>query len=55
MQTITQRKPNILDVRTFEEEVYLIQERERDYQKNWWMDARESYIKGLEFINNLKL
>ena len=55
METTTFRKPSVLDVRTFEEEVYLIQEWERDYQENWWMDAREAYIKGLEFINNLKI
>jgi len=52
--TSTIKKPSILYVSTFEEEVYLIQESERDYKQNWWMDAREAYIKGLDFINNLK-
>lgn len=49
------QKPSILNVRTFEEEVYLIQEWERDYNENWTMDAKEAYIKWLEFINNLKM
>lgn len=51
METIDFKKPSILNVRTFEEEIYLIEESE----KTWWeMDAREAYIKWLEFINNLK-
>jgi len=54
METIDFKKPSILNVRTFEEEIYLIQEWEKDYEINWWMDAREAYIKWLEFINNLK-
>lgn len=48
----TSQKPNILHVRTFEEEVLLIQESER----KWWeMDAKTAYLKWLEFINNLKI
>jgi len=50
--TSTIKKPSILHVSTFEEEVYLIQESERIWGE---MDAREAYIKGLDFINNLKI
>lgn len=46
------QKPSILHVKTFEEEVYLIQESEK---VGWEMDAKEAYLKWLEFINNLKL
>ena len=55
METPTRKRSNILNVRTLEEEIYLIQEWDRDYNQNWWMDAKEAYIKGLEFIDNLKL
>lgn len=54
MSTLNQ-KPSILHVKTFEEEVYLIQEGEKNYSENWGMDAKEAYLKWLEFINNLKL
>lgn len=53
--TNIKQKPSILNVRTFEEEVYLIQESEKDYSENWGMDAKEAYLKWLEFINNLKV
>jgi len=32
----------------------LIQESERNYDPNKCMSAEEAYIKGLEYINNLK-
>lgn len=51
MSTLNQ-KPSILHVKTFEEEVYLIQESERIWGE---MDAKEAYLKWLEFINNLKV
>lgn len=50
----TFKKPSVLNVTTLEEEIYLIMESERDIKKNWTMDAREAYVKWLEFINNLK-
>lgn len=51
----TIRKVDILNVRTLEEEIYLIQEWERDYNENWWIDAKEAYLEWLKFINNLKI
>lgn len=53
MSVIEKRKLSNLHVKSIEEEILLIREAEEDYSANWWMDARESYIKGLEFINNL--
>lgn len=49
----TQTGVDITNVKSFEEEVLLIQESERDYQENGWMDPREAYIKWLEYIRNL--
>ena len=51
----TFKKPSILNVTTLEEEIYLIQESERDIKNNGTMDAKIAYIKGLELINNLNL
>lgn len=41
-------------VTTLEEELFLIQEGERDYQLNGAMGIQEAYARGLDFINNLK-
>jgi len=50
--TMQKRKLSILNVQTIEEEIALI----RESEESWWeMDAKEAYVKGLEFINNLKL
>ena len=53
--TVEKKKLSILNVQTIEQEIALIRESEEDYSKNWGMPAKEAYIKGLEFINNLKL
>lgn len=45
---------DILNVKTFEEEVKLVQEWYEDYLKNWAIDARVAYLEWLEFIKNLK-
>lgn len=48
----TIKKVNILNVKTLEEEIYLIQESERIW---WETDAKEAYLEWLKFINNLKM
>lgn len=53
MQTTSpsKKKPSNLNVKNIEELIYLLQESE----KIWWeTDAKEAYIKWLEYINNLK-
>jgi len=52
--TSIKSKIDILNVKSIEEEIYLLMEWEKDYQQNWWIPARDAYIKGLDFINNLK-
>lgn len=54
MQTI-KKKIDVFSVTTFEEELALIMESEIDYKNNWWISARESYMRNIEFINNLKM
>jgi len=43
-----------LYVKNIEEDIILIKEAEADYNVNWWIDAREAYLKWLDFINNLE-
>ena len=53
MAVIEERKrSSILHVKNIEEEIALIRESE---ERGGEMPAREVYIEGLEFINNLKL
>lgn len=49
-----QKKVDNIHVTSIDEVIYLLQEWEKDYSKNWWMDARETYVKGLEYFANLK-
>ena len=50
----TKRKIDPLNVKNIEEEIILIKGAEEDYNKNWWRDAREVYLDGLKYIDNLK-
>jgi len=51
MKTITKRKLSNLYVNTIEQEVLLI----RESEEKWWeTNAKKAYIKGLDYINNLK-
>ncbi|MCK9272605.1 hypothetical protein M0P65_03595 [Candidatus Gracilibacteria bacterium] len=52
--TSIKSKIDILNVKSIEEEIYLLMEGEKDYQQNGGIPARDAYIKGLDFINNLK-
>lgn len=54
MTTTTKRKISNLHVKSIEEEILLIKEWEADYNNNWWKDARQAYIDGLKYFDNLK-
>ena len=55
MDTSTRKtKLSNLNVTNIEEEIMLIKESEEEYNKNWGIDAREAYIKGLKYFDNLK-
>ncbi len=53
MQTTTQEKLSIFNVRSIEDEWELIQEAEKNYKQNWWISIQDAYKQWLEFINNL--
>jgi hypothetical protein len=54
MPVKTEKKVDNLHVTSIEEVIYLLQEWEKDYSEKGWMDAREAYVKGLEYFANLK-
>ena len=52
MTVVLEKKLSNLHVKNIEEEILLI----RESEEMWWeMDAKEAYVKWLEFINNLKI
>jgi hypothetical protein len=57
MQTLSKTKNLLsnLNVQTLEDEILLIREAEENYNPNKCISAKKAYIKGLEFINNLKI
>jgi hypothetical protein len=55
MQVATRKKINPMKVKNIEEIIFLLQEWEKDYRKNWWVDVKIAYKRGLEYINNLKI
>jgi len=52
MKSLKKEKLSILNVKTIEEEILLIKESEK---RGWRMNAKKAYVKGLDFIHNLKI